>query len=293
MRILHVLDHSVPAAQRLYLPHPGHPARAAAPGLADPAPHHAQAGPATKWREERVDGLELPPHAQRAGRRAAQAQMRLTAARIAELVDAASSPTWCTRTRRCSMRCRRCGCGCRAVCRWSTKMRASWEDAAVDHGTTTEGSLRYRLSRGLESFALRRADQVTTICEGLRGDIVGARHSGRPHHRDSERGGRAVNFQFGVPADPALQQRLGLQGCTVLGFMPARSTATRACTLLMEAVLALHAASWPHVAPAAGGRRPTGGVALKAQVAQRWACTDTVVFTGRVPHATRCSATTN
>ena len=34
------------------------------------------------------------------------------------------------------------------------EMRASWEDAAVDHGTTTEGSLRYRLSRALETWTL-------------------------------------------------------------------------------------------------------------------------------------------
>ena len=30
------------------------------------------------------------------------------------------------------------------------ELRSSWEDAAVSSGTTTEGSLRYRLSRGLE-----------------------------------------------------------------------------------------------------------------------------------------------
>ena len=35
-------------------------------------------------------------------------------------------------------------------------MRASWEDAAVDHGTTREGSIRYRLSRGLETYAVKR-----------------------------------------------------------------------------------------------------------------------------------------
>src|SRR5262245_37451525 len=48
------------------------------------------------------------------------------------------------------------------------EVRAFWEDAAVDHGTTQEGSLRYRLTRGLETYALKRADHVTTICEGLR-----------------------------------------------------------------------------------------------------------------------------
>ena len=53
------------------------------------------------------------------------------------------------------------------------EMRASWEDAAVDHGSTAEGSLRYRVSRQLETGVLRRAGAVTTICEGLRQDIVG------------------------------------------------------------------------------------------------------------------------
>ena len=52
------------------------------------------------------------------------------------------------------------------------EVRAFWEDAAVDHGTATENGLRYRLTRALESYALRRADAVTTICEGLRRDIV-------------------------------------------------------------------------------------------------------------------------
>ena len=52
------------------------------------------------------------------------------------------------------------------------EMRASWEDAAVDHGTTHEGSLRYRLSRRLETYVLRRADAVTTICDGLAQEIA-------------------------------------------------------------------------------------------------------------------------
>ena len=34
------------------------------------------------------------------------------------------------------------------------EIRAFWEDAAVDHGTTTEGSLRYRATKGLETDAV-------------------------------------------------------------------------------------------------------------------------------------------
>ncbi|MGH7329020.1 MAG: glycosyltransferase, partial [Polyangiaceae bacterium] len=51
------------------------------------------------------------------------------------------------------------------------EMRASWEDGAVYHGRTAEGSLRYRLSRSLETYVLRSANAVTTICHGLAGEI--------------------------------------------------------------------------------------------------------------------------
>ena len=52
------------------------------------------------------------------------------------------------------------------------EMRSSWEDASVSNGTTTEGSLRYRLSRALETFVLRRADAVVVICEGLKRELL-------------------------------------------------------------------------------------------------------------------------
>lgn len=52
------------------------------------------------------------------------------------------------------------------------EVRTFWEDAAVSHGTSAEGSLRYRLSRGLETMALRRADAVVAICRGIRADMA-------------------------------------------------------------------------------------------------------------------------
>jgi PEP-CTERM/exosortase A-associated glycosyltransferase len=56
--------------------------------------------------------------------------------------------------------------------RFVYEVRALWEDAAVDHGSSASKGMRYRLSRMVESFLLRRADHVTTICEGLRQEIV-------------------------------------------------------------------------------------------------------------------------
>ena len=52
------------------------------------------------------------------------------------------------------------------------EVRTFWEDAAVNHGTSAEGSLRYRVSRGLETLALRRADAIVAICQGIRAEIA-------------------------------------------------------------------------------------------------------------------------
>ena len=160
------------------------------------------------------------------------------------------------------------------------EMRASWEDAAVDHGTTKEGSVRYRLSRAIESFALRRADQVTTICEGLRGDIAlrgvaDDKITVVPNAVD------VGSFRFGVEPDPALQQRLGLQGATVLGFAGSFYH-YEGLHLLIEAVQRMRPRH-PRLRLLLVGGGPQDA-ALKAQVAQA-GLGDCVIFTGRVPHA--------
>ncbi|WP_426416985.1 TIGR04063 family PEP-CTERM/XrtA system glycosyltransferase [Aestuariirhabdus sp. LZHN29] len=51
------------------------------------------------------------------------------------------------------------------------EIRAFWEDAAVDHGNTLEGSFRYRLSQKFEEWVVRRAGGVVTICDGLMSDL--------------------------------------------------------------------------------------------------------------------------
>ena len=160
------------------------------------------------------------------------------------------------------------------------EIRAFWEDAAVDHGSTTEGSLRYRITRGLETFALRRVDQVTTICEGLRSDIAArgipaAKITVIPNAVD------VAAFTFGAPADEALRQRLGLAGATVLGFAGS-FYGYEGLHLLLEAarrMLPRH----PDLRVLMVGGGPQDA-ALKAQVAQA-GIADKVVFTGRVPHS--------
>jgi len=97
------------------------------------------------------------------------------------------------------------------------EVRAFWEDAAVDHGSFTEGSLKYRMSKMLETSLLRDADAIFTICDGLKADI-GARgiRSDKitiiPNCVDAE--------AFApLERDRELAARLGLEGKTVFGFI--------------------------------------------------------------------------
>ncbi|MDP1652039.1 MAG: glycosyltransferase, exosortase A system-associated [Rhodocyclaceae bacterium] len=160
------------------------------------------------------------------------------------------------------------------------EMRASWEDAAVDHGSTREGSLRYRLSRALETYALRRADQITTICEGLRQDIVGRGIPSDkvvviPNAVDVE------SFSAGRPPDEVLRSELGLEGATVLGFIGS-FYAYEGLDLLIEALKAIlprHPAA--RILLVGGGSHEP----RLRQLATELGVLDKIVFAGRVPNA--------
>ena len=159
------------------------------------------------------------------------------------------------------------------------EVRAFWEDAAVDHGTTTEGSLRYRLTRRLETYALKGANHVFTICEGLRSDIVArgiAAHKVTviPNAVDIDA------FAVGGSPDPVLAAQLGLAGCSVVGFIGS-FYAYEGLDLLLDALPGL-LRQWPELRVLLVGGGPQDA-ALKAQ-AQRLGVADQVVFTGRVPH---------
>ena len=160
------------------------------------------------------------------------------------------------------------------------EVRAFWEDAAVDHGTTTEGSLRYRLTRRLETKALKQAAHVFTICEGLRGDIVArgvpaSKVTVIPNAVDVDA------FELGGAPDPALQRKLGLANCAVVGFIGS-FYAYEGLDLLVDALPKMLA-----VLPDVRLLLVGGGfqdAALKEQ-AQRLGVADKIVFTGRVPHS--------
>jgi len=161
------------------------------------------------------------------------------------------------------------------------EVRAFWEDAAVDHGTSKEWGVRYRLTRRLETYVLERADAITTICEGLRGEIIDRGIPAQkvtviPNAVDAQR------FSMNGRADPDLQARLGIAGKMVLGFIGS-FYAYEGLNLLLEAMPGV-LEDIPNVQVLLVGGGPQEG-RLRERVAEL-GLNETIIFTGRVPHDT-------
>ncbi len=222
MRILHVLDHSLPLQSGYVFRTLAILTHQRALGWEThhlTTPKHTTPFVAT----ETVDGWEFhrtPPIATLAARLPVIreiAQMRATTRRLAEVANLirpeiihAHSPVLNAVPA--------LTVGRRLAIPVVYEVRAFWEDAGVSHGTTTEWGPRYRMTRALETFALKRADAVTTICEGLRRDIVGrgiapGKVTVIPNAVD------VSAFAASHARDPALATELGLDGKTVLGFV--------------------------------------------------------------------------
>lgn len=157
--------------------------------------------------------------------------------------------------------------------------RAFWEDAAVDHGTTQEGSLRYRVTKALETHVFKRAHAVTTICEGLKNDIISRgvpadKITVIPNAVDIDK------FSFGESADPALAQELKLAGKKVLGFIGS-FYAYEGLLLLLEAMPAIvHSQADARLLLVGGGPQLKQ---IKNKI-KALGLQDVVIVTGRVPH---------
>lgn len=157
--------------------------------------------------------------------------------------------------------------------------RAFWEDAAVDHGTSNEGGLRYRMTKALETYVFRHANAVTTICEGLRDDIISRGVAANkvkviPNAVDIER------FTFGVEADNDLRKTLRLDGKKVLGFIGS-FYAYEGLPLLLDAMPTMIKHS-PNIRLLLVGGGPQEAL-IKKKVTELDLGNE-VIFAGRVPH---------
>lgn len=159
------------------------------------------------------------------------------------------------------------------------EIRAFWEDAAVDHGTTAEGSLRYRATRKLETRAIQQVDHVFTICEGLRTDIVAR---GIPAEKVTviPNAVDVDSFKLASPPDRELQEKWGLTDKTVIGFVGSFYS-YEGLDLLLDALPEL-IRQRPDVRLLLVGGGPQEAN-LRLQTDQL-GLQDHVIFTGRVPH---------
>ena len=164
------------------------------------------------------------------------------------------------------------------------EIRAFWEDAAVDHGSCKEDDLRYRLTRKMETHVVKHANAVTTICEGLRGDLISRGFDESKFTVIAN----AVNIeQFDVitPQDKEnnaeLAETLKLTDCEVLGFLGS-FYAYEGLDLAIAAMPAVLAKN-PKVRLLLVGGGPQEQN-LKQQV-MLLGLEGKVIFTGRVPHS--------
>lgn len=159
------------------------------------------------------------------------------------------------------------------------EIRAFWEDAAVGNGTGREGSLKYRATRALETRAVRKADAVAVICEGLKRDLV-ARGIDADKIFVSPNGVDLGLFGEPLPHDTALSAQLGVAGAETIGFIGSFYDYEGLDVLIAAMPTLVAARPSMHLVLVGGG--PMEG-ALRAQ-AEASPVANRIHFVGRVPH---------
>lgn len=159
------------------------------------------------------------------------------------------------------------------------EVRAFWEDAGADHGTHQEGGPRYRAIRSMETRALKKAQAVTTICDGLRTDMV-ARGIAEEKITVIPNAVNIDAFQGPQRPDPALQAKLGLAGKEVIGFIGSLY-AYEGMALLLDAMTDINARRPDCRLLIVGGGPESDRLQEQCQTN---GLESLVTFTGRVPH---------
>ena len=159
------------------------------------------------------------------------------------------------------------------------EIRAFWEDASVGNLTGREGSIKYRLTRALESRVVGRADAVVTICRGLKDDL--ALRGNDPARITIIPNGVDLSL-FGKPLarDAALAESLGLGTGPVIGFIGSFYDYEGIDDLIVAMPALIARNSEARLLLVGGGPRVE---ALRAQ-AEASPAREAIRFVGRVPH---------
>lgn len=161
------------------------------------------------------------------------------------------------------------------------EIRAFWEDAAVGNLTGTEGSLKYRLTRALETRVARAADALFTICHGLKGDLAAR---GIPAERIHVMPNGVDLTLFGDPPlrDDALAGELGLaRHAPVIGYIGSFYAYEGVDDLIAAMPILRQAHPEARLLLVGAGPMAESWRAAAAALPEP----EAVIFTGRVPHA--------
>ncbi len=164
------------------------------------------------------------------------------------------------------------------------EVRGFWEDAAISHGTSQQGSLRYKLARAMETWVLKHVDAVTCICEGIKNDLI-TRGITKDRITIIPNAVDLGSFQAIAHRDSKLESVLGLKNKLVIGFVGS-FYAYEGLKLLLDAMPSM-LEQYPELRLLlVGGGQDADSLMAKAE---QMGIEKQVVFTGRVPneHVTR------
>ncbi len=166
------------------------------------------------------------------------------------------------------------------------EIRAFWEDAAVDHGSYGQDSWKYKLVKFMETWVCRKADQVGVLCRGLKDDLI---ERGIPAEKLSViyNGINPDDFKPCKP-DAEYQKAWNLEGKTVISFIGSfyhyegLDLLVQAFSHLASSPPRLQASKPPNIVLllVGGGEMENE---LRAQIKQLQ-LEEKVVMPGRIPH---------
>jgi PEP-CTERM/exosortase A-associated glycosyltransferase len=158
------------------------------------------------------------------------------------------------------------------------EIRAFWEDAAVNHGTYRQNSLKFKLVRGCETWVCRQADHIGVLCQGLRDDLI---TRGIPGEKLTivYNGINADDFKPSEP-DQMFIESYNLKGKEVIGFIGSFYR-YEGLDLLIDAFAHISATMPESVLLLVGGGEMEKE--LKERV-EKLSLNDKVIFPGRVSH---------
>lgn len=160
------------------------------------------------------------------------------------------------------------------------EIRAFWEDAAVDAGSTTIGSPRYIATQKAETALASQVDALIGICQGIKNELIQRKIDANDIHVIPN-GVETDRFEP-MPRDPAVEEKFGFKGKTVVAYI-GTFAAFEGVEFLVKALIKLIKSGRDDIRGLIVGK----GVRYEAcrKLAQEAGLEDKIIHPGRVPHS--------